>query len=148
MSTPSRIAVIGSGVLVAATFTTNVLVRFAGQAFRPVSFAELAASAVPGALGIGLLVWIGIYFGARLAAPDRRNGRLMKLVVTTYGVLGVLLSLPIDTHAVRVDMPSAGDASAIQITPVLVSVVAVVGIVLGSLFITRVLAAFSRPRIA
>ena len=101
-----------------------------------------------GALGIGLLVWVGVYFGARFAPSHQRNGRLVRLAAITFGVLGLLLSLPIKTHAVRLDMPSAGDASASQFLPLLIPVALIAAVVLGSGLITRALAAVSGSRVA
>lgn len=60
-----------------------------------------------------------------------------------YSALAVLLSLPIETHAVRLDMPSAGDASATQLMPLLVPAALIAAAVLVSALMTRALAAVS-----
>jgi hypothetical protein len=148
MIAPARIAMIGSSAMVVAMLATNVIVQIAGPASRSFSFSETIAAAVAEALGVAFFAWVGMYFGARLAPPNQRNGQLVKLVAIAHGVFGTLLTLPIKTHAVMVDMPSASDASAIQMMPLLIPVALIAGVVLGSLFITRVLAALSEPRIA
>jgi hypothetical protein len=127
---------------------TNGIVQIAGLASFSASLSGLLASTVAEALGIGLLVWVGMYFGARFSPPHQRNGRLVWLTVVAFGVLGVLLSLPIETHAIRLDMPSAGDASAIQFMPLLIPVALIAAAVLGSAFITRALAAVSGSRVS
>lgn len=144
MITPSRIAVAGSCAMAVSVTVTNGIVQIAG----PASLSGWLASTVAGALGVGLLVWVGMYVGARFSPPHQRNGRLAWLTVITFGVLGVLLSLPIKTHAVKLDMPSAGDASASQFMPLLTSVALIAAVVLGSGLITRALAAVSGSRVA
>jgi hypothetical protein len=133
--------------MVIAMVATNVLALIIEPGPRPLLFSEWLVSAVPEALVAGLFGWVGMYLGARLAPADRRNGRLVRLVAIAYSALGILFSIPIKTHAVRLDMPSAGDASASQFMPLLIPVALIAVLVLGSAFITRVLAALSGPRI-
>lgn len=148
MIAPSRIAVAGSCATAVFVVVTNGIVQIARSASPSASLSEWLASTVSAALGISLLVWVGMYFGARFSPPHQRNGRLVWLAVITFGVLGVLMSLPIKTHAVRLDMPSAGDASASQLMPLLIPAAVVAAIVLVSVFITRALAAMSGSRAA
>jgi hypothetical protein len=148
MTTPSRIAVAGSCAMAVSVAVTNGIVQNAGPTSPAASLSGWLASTVAGALGIGLLVWVGIYFGARLSPPHQRNGRLAWLTVIAFGVLGVLLFLPIKTHAVRLDMPSAGDSSASQFMPLLTPVALIAAAVLVSVCITRALAAVSGTRVA
>jgi hypothetical protein len=148
MITPSRIAVAGSCAMVVSMVAANGIVQIAGRGSSSASLSEWLASTAAGALGIGLLVWIGMYFGARFAPPHQRNGRLVRLAAIAFAVLGVLLALPIKTHAVRLDMPSAGDASASQFLPVLIPVALIAAVVLGAGLITRALAAGSGSRVA
>lgn len=148
MITPSSIAVAGSCAMAVSVVVTNGIVQIAGPASPSASLSEWLASTVAGALSIGLLVWVGMYFGARFSPPHQRNGRLVWLAVIAFGVLGVLLSLPIKTHAVRLDTPSAGDASASQFMPLLIPVAFIAAVVLASVFITRALAAVSGSRVA
>lgn len=122
--------------------------RIAGLASPSASLPEWLDSTVAGALGIGLLVWVGAYFGACFSPPYRRNERLVWLAIIAFGVLGVLLSLPIRTHAVRLDTPAAGDASAAQFMPLLVPLALIAAVVLASVFITRALTAVSGSRVA
>jgi len=134
--------------MVVSVAVTNAIVHITGPASRSASLSGWLVSTVAGALAIGVLVWVGMYFGARFSPPHQRNGRLVWLSVSAFGVLGVLLSLRIKTHAVRLDMPSVGDASASQFIPLLIPVALIAAVVLASVFITRALAAVSGSRVA
>jgi hypothetical protein len=69
MITPSRIAVAGSCAMAVSVVVTNGIVQLAGPASPSVSLAEWLASTAAGALGIGFLVWVGMYLGARFSPP-------------------------------------------------------------------------------
>ena len=148
MITPSRIALAGSCAMAVSVVVTNGIVQIAGPPSPSASLSGWLTSTVAEALGIGLFVWVGMYFGARFSPPHQRNGRLVWLTVIAFGALGVLLSLPIKTHAVRLDMPSPDDASANLFMPLLIPVALIAAVVLGSVFITRALAAMSGSRVA
>jgi hypothetical protein len=148
MISPSRIAVAGSCAMAVSMAVTNGIMQIAGPASPSASLSGLLTSTLAGTLGIGFLAWVGTYFGARFSPPHQRNGRLVWLTAITFGVLGVLLSLPIKTHAVRLDMPSAGDASASQFMPLLIPVALIAAVVLVFVVITRALAAASGSRVA
>jgi hypothetical protein len=143
MRTAGQVALIGAGALAIAIFIAMVVseaVRFRGANAPYLLGVVVAAS---GGLLIGALVWVGTYVGARLAAPHQRTGRLVKWLAVIYGAGGVLLSLPVKTHAVKLDMPAgSGGAGHVELwngwllplaIPLLVVIVA--------LLITRVLAA-------
>lgn len=142
MTTPSRVAIAGSCAMAISAVVTNVIVQIAGPAISASAWESLLAT-LAGALGISVLAWVGMYFGARFSPSHQRNGRLAWLAAIAFGVLGVLLSLPIKTHAIMLDMPPAGDASAGQFMHLLLPVAFIAAVLLGSLLITRALAAVS-----
>lgn len=81
MITPCRIAVAGACAMAVSVVVTNGILQIAGPASPAASRSEWLASTIAGALGIGLLVWVGMYFGARFSPPHQRNGRLVWLAV-------------------------------------------------------------------
>jgi hypothetical protein len=89
MITPSRIALAGSCAVAVSVAVTNGIVQIAGPASSSASLSVWLASTIPGALGISLLAWAGMYFGARFSPPHQRNGRLVRLIVIAFGLLGV-----------------------------------------------------------
>ncbi len=67
------------------------------------------ASAVPYVILMailpGLLVWIGTYAGVRLARPHQLTLRLAWTLAFVYIAIGLVLALPMRTHAVMVAVP-------------------------------------------
>ena len=143
MRTASHIAFIGAGTLALATFVVTALgggIRLrADESVFPLGVVATAATA----LFFGVLVCVGTYLGARSAAFDQRTGRLSKWIAVVYGVGGVLLSLPIKTHAVMFDMPPGSDgAGHVELwRPWFLPLAGPVLIVVAALLTTRALAA-------
>jgi len=137
---PSRIATAASCALGVASAVTSGLV----QIFVSTSGSlEGLTSAAAEALGVSLLVWVGIYFGARTSAPQQRSRRLVAISSFVFGFFGVLLSLPIKTHAVMLDMPSSVGPSGSHYLLMLIPIAVATVVILGPMFITRALAVMS-----
>jgi hypothetical protein len=143
MRTAGHIALVSAGTLALATFvfvTVSEVVSFraGGSPF----LIEVVVTA-SGALLIGALAWVGTYFGARLAAPHQRTGRLARWLAAIYGAGAVLLCLPIKTHAVKLDMPPpSGVAGHIELwNSLLVALGIPLLVVIVALLTTRALAA-------
>jgi hypothetical protein len=143
MRTASHIAFIGAGTLALATFVVTAIgggvrLRTDGSVL-PLGVVAMAATA----LCLGVLVWVGTYLGARSAAFNQRTGRLAKWIAVVYGVGGVLLSLPLKTHAVMFDMPAGSDGTGhVELwRPWFLPLAGPVLIVVAALLTTRALAA-------
>ena len=96
----------------------------------------------------GLLVGLGTYLGSRWAPPYQRSARLARVLGAFFFGLGVLLTFPHMTHAVKMDMPVAGGAtsSVDVLVDVALALIASLVVVLFSMLITRSIAALCRPR--
>jgi hypothetical protein len=108
----------------------------------------LILSALLGGIIPAVLVWAGTYIGARWAAPHQRTTRLVLVLGILYLLIGVAISLPIKTHAVRLDMSIASrDTGPLEfIGPVATSAVVAFVTVTVSLLLARSLAAICGPR--
>ena len=142
---PGRIALLAARALAVAVFvlmTAQQLIRHSPNGL-PV-FVVLATAAVAG-LVLGGIAWIGTYLGTRLSKPSQRTPRLGRWLSLTYAVLGLLLSLPISTHAVKMDMPPAASTHAAPtlalFSPLVMTLAIPLIIAVVCLIITRSLAA-------
>jgi hypothetical protein len=108
MRTPRYVAGIGAGTLIVTLLVTSIVRELVGS-WRDDAFLSLATQAF-GCFFLGALVWVGTYLGARYSVASHRNDRLVRVLSLSFIVVGVLLSLPIETHAVKLDMPPAGSA--------------------------------------
>jgi len=110
MRTPRYVATVSTGVLVltvlAARLVVNLVVSSRGEAF----LGTLGQAAL-GSVMCGAFAWLGTYLGARFSTPNQRSDHLIRVLSLTFIAFGVLLSLPIKTHAIRIDIPSASYAS-------------------------------------
>jgi hypothetical protein len=61
----------------------------------------------------GLLVGFGTFIGCRWAPPNQRSTRLAGALGVIYFLLGVVLTVPHKTHAVKMDLPVAGTGSSL-----------------------------------
>jgi hypothetical protein len=55
----------------------------------------------------GVLVGLGTYVGCRWAPPSQRSTRLAGALGVIYLTLGVALTLPRTSHAIKIDLPVA-----------------------------------------
>jgi hypothetical protein len=96
----------------------------------------------------GLLVGLGTYIGSRWAPPYQRSARLAHVLGVLFFSLGVVLTFPHETHAVKMDNPVAGGAtsSADILIDIALALIAASAVVLFSMLITRGIAALCRPR--
>jgi hypothetical protein len=96
----------------------------------------------------GLLVGLGTYLGSRWAPPYQRSARLARVLGALFFGLGVVLTFPHKTHAIKIDMPVAGGAtSSVDVfVDVALGLIATSAVVLFSMLITRSIAALCRPR--
>jgi hypothetical protein len=110
MRTPRYIANVSIGVLVLTVLAARILVDLVDSS-RGEAFLVTLGQAALGSVLLGAFAWLGTYLGARFSAPYQRSDRLIRVVSLTFIAFGVLLSLPIKTHAIKIDMPSASHAS-------------------------------------
>jgi len=110
MRTPGYIATVCTGVLVLTVLAARLVVGLVVSSRGEASLGTLGQAALEAAL-LGAFVWLGTYLGARLSAPHQRSDRLIRVVSLTFIAFGVLLSLPIKAHAIRIDLPKASYAS-------------------------------------
>jgi hypothetical protein len=140
MRTPLYVATVCTSVLaftvLVASVVGDLIVSSRGDAFLgPLGHAAL------GSMFLGIFAWLGTYLGARYSAPYQRSDRLIRAVSLAFIAIGVLLSLPIQTHAVRLDMPSASYVSSgVDWGSVLLPLGSLVLLVAIPFVVTRVLA--------
>lgn len=101
MHTPSRIAILAAIALSAAMFIASLVIT---AAWTGTSAAYNAIAAIL----LGILAWPGTYIGARMAGRRSCTSQLTRALVTAYGLIGVIVALPMRTHAVVVNVPTAG----------------------------------------
>ena len=91
---------------------------------------------------------LGTYLGSRWAPPYQRSARLARVLGALFFGLGVLLTFPQKTHAVKMDLPvAAGTNSSVEVpVDVALALIATLAVVLFSVLITRSIAALVRPR--
>ena len=142
MLQPARIALFAASALFFAGFVASFL--FGGWPFTRTDVAPVAL----GFIFAAALVWVGAYLGARITAPKNRTLRLARVLTLLYGIIGVALTLPIKTHAVLVDMPTADGASSGYFSPRTVSTAASAAIVLISFIVVPALGMICRHRAA
>jgi hypothetical protein len=94
----------------------------------------------------GLLVGLGTY--SRWAPPYQRSARLARVLGALFFGLGVVLTLPHKTRAIKMDMPVArGATSSVAVfVDVALGLIATLAVVLFSMLITRSVAGLCRPR--
>ena len=112
MRTPSDIATVAFISVFVSTLVAHAVSTRSG------SFTE----SIIAAGGIGAFVWAGTYIGARWAPRQQRTVRLAQVLGVLYGIVVVALSMPIKTHAIRVDMPPPGEGRSPFTTLVLAAV--------------------------
>ena len=110
MRTPRHVATVCACALAVTVLVASVVRELLGSP-RGDAVLDALAEAALGSLFLGTFVWLGTYFGARYSAPYQRSDRLIRVLSLTYIALGVILSLPFQTHAVRLDMPAASYTS-------------------------------------
>lgn len=143
MLTSSRIALIAASALALTAILAQAVTLLArpGTSNSPRAY-ELMLVAVLVGLIVGLLVWIGTYFGARLSKSEQRTYRLAKSLAALYVAIGIVLSLPFKTHAVKLDLPIPGrPAPATDWMPLLVGFSVLLSMVIVPLIVTRIMAA-------
>jgi hypothetical protein len=143
MRTPGRIALFGAVALSFTIFVAPAVWELLGRTDAGVwSGAAITATVIQSAL-LGILVWIGTYLAARLVTPHQRSVRLMQALVAIYVVIGFSLTMPINTHAVKLDLPLSanghfvGEQWIVLVTPLVVALT-IVGV---SFAVTRGVAA-------
>lgn len=98
----------------------------------------------------GLLVGLGTYLGSRWAPPYQRSARTARVLGALFFGLGVVLTLPNKTHAIKIDMPvDQGATSSVDVfVYVVFGLIATSAVVLFSMLVTRSIAALCRSRSA
>lgn len=143
MRSAGRIAFVGTGALAAAVLAA-VVARIALGGTGPVDgTTSVVTSTAVGALLLGALVWLGTYIGARLAPPAQRTGRLARWLGAIYALVGVALTVPVRTHAIRIDLPISGAQSpdTSLLGPLTIALVSLASLVSLAIAVTRILAA-------
>ena len=128
MRTPSRVATASAGAMALTMFLAMVVPAVAWSTHSANSILFFLVEAVLGSLSMAALVWIGAYFGARLSAPHERSDRLIRLLSLTFVVLGIVVSLPIRTHAVVIALPAesgAGTSFGVLLSPVGILIISI-----------------------
>jgi hypothetical protein len=95
------------------------------------------------AVMLGALVFVGTYVGVRWAPPHQRTGRLAWSLGLLYLVVGVALSMPIQTHALM-QRPNHGGSVAgmlASMPPAVTAIALPLALLLASILLTRGLAA-------
>lgn len=135
MYTPKHIAFIAAVALAIPIVVSPLLTHTYGSPFSvpTISFGILAGL-IPGAL-----VWVGTYVGARWAASHQRTVRLAQVLAILYFIVGIVLTLPIKTHAVLLEMlPASGSAGPLDfVSPLVFSVGASLVMVVAPMLLTR-----------
>ncbi len=104
MRTPRHIADVSAIALAGAAIVTSAATTVIGRG----AFLFTIASTTLAALSLGALVGCGTYLGARLALPEERTDRLVACLGAIYLPVGIVLALPIPTHAVLIDLSMEG----------------------------------------
>lgn len=145
MRPPKHIALVAAIALVIPSFASRLLELM----HRPVSDAALISWDILTLMALSIpavLVGVGTYVGALWAAPPQRTARLAQVLGVLYLIIGVVLSFPIKTHAVVVDMPAPGSDVGRgwldSIHPALLAGGAALAALLLPIFLTRGVAMF------
>jgi hypothetical protein len=143
MRTPSGIATFASICLTAiATIepVINQLLRTSAGHLLSRFLEALLEAAL-----LGLIVWIGTYIGARMSPVHQRTTRFMHSLAVTYMAIGVVLTIPVKTHAVIVETPQAAVNANIDVAALLLEVGLPILLVVAPFFVTRIIAAICAP---
>ena len=142
MRAPSRVATISAGALTFAIFAVSVVSAMVKSTHTSDPAMMFAAYAALEALGMATLAWVGVYIGARLLPPHQRSDRLIRVLSLVFVLLGIVLSLPIRTHAVKLDLPLAsGRTTNIDWAALISSLVMLALSIVVPLVLTRAFAA-------
>ena len=142
MRAPSRVATISAGALTFAIFAVSVVSAMVKSTHTSDPAMMFAAYAALEALGMATLAWVGVYIGARLLPPHQRSDRLIRVLSLVFVLLGIVLSLPFHTHAVKRDLPLAsGMANHIDWGVLILLIVMLALPIVVPLALTRALAA-------
>ncbi len=140
MRTPRSVATVSTGVLVLTVLAARLVVDLVVSSRGEASLVSLGQAALASVL-LGAFAWLGTYLGARFSAPYQRSDRLIRVVSLTFIAFGVLLSLPIKTYAIRIDIPTASyESSGVDWSAVLLSLGLLGLLVLIPFAVTRGLA--------
>jgi hypothetical protein len=96
----------------------------------------------------GFLVGLGSYLGSRWAPVGQRTARLSHVLGVFFFGLGIVLTFPHKTHAIKMDMPAtAGSSSSIEVfVDVALAPIAASAVVLVSMLLTRGVAVLCKPK--
>src|SRR5690348_12490806 len=109
--TPGCVATVSTGALTVTVILATIATELIGSP-REGAFLDVVVGTALGSALVGALVWVGTYIGARNSPPNQRSDRLVRTLSLIFIGLGLLVSLPIRTHAVRLEMPGAGHTPA------------------------------------
>lgn len=140
MRTPRYVATVSTSVLAITVLVARVVGDLVVSSHGDAFFGALGQAVLGSAL-LGIFAWLGTYLGARYSAPYQRSDRLIQVLSLAFIATGVLLSPPIQTHAVRLDMPSASHApTGVDWSALLLPLGSLVLLVAIPFVVTRVLA--------
>ena len=140
MRTARYVATVSTVVLAFTVMVASIARELVGSLNSDAVLSAFGEAAL-GAVFLGALAWLGTYLGARFSTPNERSDRLTRVLSLTFIAVGVLLSLPFQTHALKLDMPSASYArSGVDWSAVLLPLGLLALVVVIPFAITRVLA--------
>ena len=102
-------AALVSGIAIAAALAVGVAIQLlSSSTLDPLPVASIVESLAIAALAVGVFVTFAVRGGLLLARCRRLPVRLVLIIAAVnVTVLGILGTLPVETHAIRLDMPSA-----------------------------------------
>jgi hypothetical protein len=143
MRTPSYIALSAAIAGFIATLVSHVFTLMHGRLLTSAMISPQVLSALLEGITLTAIIGIGTYLGARWAPPRQRTAGLAQVLGVLYFIIGGLLTFPIKTYAVAVEMPRASGGRLGSATGdfVVFSAAAILAVVIA-LLIARGIAAF------
>jgi hypothetical protein len=140
MRTPAAIATFACVALSAAAAAGEIV----GDIWSPLAghfLNKLPLDLLEAAL-FGALVWVGTYLGVRRTPVQQRTFSFKIALAAVYFVCGLVMTLPVTSHAVKLDMPQTGGTARIDIVvPLLAAICTLVLFVAIPFVMTRFVSA-------
>jgi hypothetical protein len=138
MRTPRYIATVSSVVLGATMLIISVVSSLRGEAV----LGHFGVAALESVL-LCAFAWPGTYLGAKYSTPHQRSDLFTRVLSLTFLAIGIVMSIPFKTHAVKLDMPStthAGSSAGFDWSTVLFAVFPLALVAVIPFVLTRALA--------